>query len=486
MQYRTSAARVVAASASPIGVFFLRFVRTLILSRLLVPSEVGAAVVLLSLLAACELVMDVGLDRFVMIIDGEKRAQAVAAARQIGIVRAVILAALIAYFAPELCAVFGDRNLAGSAEWLALIPLIGSLKNWRLDQVQREYRYGPEAITRIASQCAAIAALVPGFILWHDHRLLVLSLVCESSTYVLLSHILVRREPTRRVDPSVRKAALAYSLPLMANGVCLMLIKQLDQITVSNFFGLTTLAIYSLGFNLAVTPTSPLQAIFQKIGLPTLSNVSEYPEKYRRMSLLFVLASALLAAGYALPVGLVLNYIVPLLYGQQYSLTAGFASFAMLSAYLRLCRGGPTIVLLQRGATASLAVGNMAAGIGAFAGLLAGFAFRRLDVVMAGFAMGDLASFATYLFLVRQQVPLNQTLRHCGFLTAGMIAAATMLWATSNLSLVQRSLVFVVGVIFIAFDATLICRDHLRQIGTWPPQRRYGAFRQVSEIAPKP
>lgn len=460
MRYQSSAARILAASLSPTGAFLLRFIRTLIISRLLIPGEVGAGVVLLSLLTACELVTDVGLDRFVMIIDGERRAEAVAAARQIGIVRAAILAALMASFAPELCAVFGDRGLAGSAEWLALIPLINSLKNWRLDQIQREYRYGPEALATVASASVGVAALVPGFVLWHDHRLVVLSLFCESVTYVFLSHMLVRREPTRRVDRSVRWAALTFSLPLMANGVCLMLIKQLDQITVANLFGLTALAVYSLGFNLAVAPTSPLQAICQKVGLPALAHAWKSPEDYRRTATLFVLASALLAAAYALPVGLVLTYAVPLLYGHQYHLTSEFAGLAMLSAYLRVCRGGPTMVLLQRGATGALAVGNMVAGIGAFAGLLAGLAFRRLDGVMAGFVLGDLASFVAQLLLVRRQVSFSLTVMRCGILTVGMVLAAATLWNVSDLTLVQRLVIFLGGMGCIAIDAASVWSDY--------------------------
>lgn len=485
MRYRTSAVRILAASVSPIGAFFLRFVRMLILSRLLMPNEVGAAIVLLSLLTACELVTDVGLDRFVMIIDGERQAQAVAAARQIGIVRAAILAMLIASFAPQLCAVFGDRSLAGSAEWLALIPVINSLKNWRLDQVQREYRYAPEAIATISSQCIAVVALIPGFMLWDDHRLLMLSLFGESCTYVVLSHLLVRHEPAGRVDRSVRRAALAYSLPLMANGVCLMLIKQLDQIVVANFLGLATLAVYSLGFNLAVTPTSPLQAICQKIGLPALGNAGGSPETYRRTSALLVLVIALMAACYALFAGLALDYAVPLLYGHQYRLTAGFASFALLSAYLRFCRAGPTMLLLQRGATGSLAIGNMVAGIGALAGLVAGLVFRRLDGIMAGFALGDLASLVTYLALVRRQVPLRLTLKHCGILTIGMIGAATVLWAGSDVGVGQRLLILAAGVGAIAIQAVLIWRDQSRRIAPWPTRRVRGGFAQVTEVIPE-
>lgn len=485
MKLRNSAGRLIAASVSPIGAFFLRFVRTLILSRLLMPSEVGATVLLLSILSASELITDVGLDRFVVITDGQTRAQAVAAARQIGIVRAVILAAIIVCFAPELSALFGARSLAGGAAWLGMVPLIYSLKNWRLDQIQQEYRYGPDAIATISGQFMALVALIPGFMLWHDHRLILLSLACEAGTYVVLSHILVGHEAVERVDSSVRRAALAYSLPLMANGICLMLIKQLDQIVVANFFDLTTLAVYALGFNLAVTPTSPLQAISQKIGLPVLGNARHTVDVYRRTSVLIIVGMTLVAAAYALLVGLALDYFVPLLYGDRYQLPAGFATFAMLSAYLRLCRGGPTMVLLQRGATRSLTVGNMAAAVGAFAGLFAGFVFRRLDAVMAGFAFGDLASFVVYLFVVRQHAPLGSTLKHCIIFTVITATAAAALWVLPDPSPAQRLLMLLVGMGAIAIDAVLMWHDHRFRpaIGPTPPPLK--VFKRVAGFVAK-
>ena len=328
-------------------------------------------------------------------------------------------------------------------------------------------------------------ALVPGFLLWHDHRVILLSLFSEAATYAVLSHVLVPHETVGRVDPSVRRAALAYSLPLMANGVCLMLIKQLDQIVVANFFGLTTLAVYALGFNLAVTPSSPLQAISQKIGLPLLGNTRASPERYRRTSTLIVLGMTLLAAAYALPVGLALDYAVPALYGRQYNLAPGFATFAMLSAYLRLCRSGPTMLLLQRGATGSLAVGNMVGGVGALGGLLGGFVFRRLDCVMAGFALGDLASFVTYLFLVRRDVPVDRTLKHCGFLTVGIAGAATVLWAVPDLGPMPRILILLAGTGAIAINSALIWGGYRGQFTTVPTARPAGVFNQVTGVAPE-
>ncbi len=420
----------------------------------------GAAVVLMSILTACELVTDVGLDRFVMIADRESRAQAVAAARQIAIVRAVILAMMIALFAPELSTAFGARELAGSAAWLGLVPLIVSFKNWRLDQIQQEYRYGPAALATLCSQFVGVMSVGLGFPLWHDYRLILLSLISEAITYVALSHLLIRHEPVPAVDRSVRRAALVYSLPLMVNGVCLMMIKQLDQVIVANLFDLATLAVYVLGLNLAVTPTSPIQVISQKIGLPFLSNARTDPDAFRRASALIVLGTAVLGAAYSLPVGLALDHIVPFLYGPHYHISAGFAAFAMLCAFLRFCRSGPTLILLHRGATRTLTAGNMAAGVGALAGLLAGLVSRRIEGVMAGFAFGDLVSFLMYLFLIRRHISLRSTLTHSTFLTLTIGAVAAVLWASAGSGSALRLWMLLIGAGAIGVDAALIWRNH--------------------------
>src|SRR5208282_1137108 len=67
MSLRRYATRLSAASLSPFGEFLLRFVRTMILSHLLSPGDLGAAVVLTSILTGCEVITDIGLDKFVMV-----------------------------------------------------------------------------------------------------------------------------------------------------------------------------------------------------------------------------------------------------------------------------------------------------------------------------------------------------------------------------------------------------------------------------------
>jgi O-antigen/teichoic acid export membrane protein len=452
-------------------VFALRFVRTIILSHILAPDNLGAAVALMTILAGCELITDVGLDRFVIVTSGEDRAQAVAVAQQISMGRAIFLAAAIAIFSPQLASVFGASEHLKGVAWLGLVPLIAGFRNWRLVQIQQDYRYGPDAFVTVCGQLAGVAVVFPAAIWFRDERAILVSLITEAVVHVTLSNILIRREPVASVDASMRKAVFRWGMPLMVNGVGLMVVKQMDQVIVANLFDLKTLALYALGLNLAITPTAPLQAIGQKIGLPFLGNARANPQLARQASLLALLAAACIAAAYALPVGLILGRLVPLLYGRQYHITEAFCALAMLDAFLRFSRGGPNLILLHLGLTSRLTVGNLVGGIGTAVGLALGVWSMRLEGVMIGLVVGDLVSLAFLIVLLRQHMPIAKAFIHISLLTLIVGAAAAVIWAGGDLSIAQRVAVFIVGGVLIGIDTIVIFLQVGRDFFPWAGRR---------------
>jgi O-antigen/teichoic acid export membrane protein len=452
MSLKLGITRLSIASVSPLCMFSLRFVRTIILSHMLAPNNLGAAIALMTILAGCEMITDVGLDRFVIVNAGKDRAQAVAVAQQIALGRAVVLAGAIAIFSHQLAGLFGASDYLKGVAWLGLVPLIFAFRNWRLIQIQQDYRYGPEALTTVCGQVAGVALVFPAALWLRDERAMLVSLLGEAVVHVTLSNILIRREHVAHVDAAMRKAVFKWGLPLMINGVGLMAVKQLDQVFVANLFDLKTLALYVLGINLAITPTAPLGVIGQKIGLPFLGNAKRSPQA----ALLAMLITACIAAAYALPVGLLLDQLVPLLYGHQYQVTEAFCALAMVDAFLRFCRVGPNLILLHHGLTSRLTVGNMLAGIGTLIGAGLGYWSGRLEAMMVGLVVGDFVSLVLLLALLRQHLSVARAMFHTGVLAATVGAAAVAIWASGDLSIGERVLVFVVGGTVICLDAAVV------------------------------
>jgi O-antigen/teichoic acid export membrane protein len=454
-------ARISGASVSPILEFSCRFARTVILSHLLAPHDVGVVIALVTIYSGFELVTDVGLGQFVIIQARQNPAQSVAVVQRIGIARGILLAVIIVALAPWLATLFGASGHAASIRWLGAVPLIRCLQNWRIVQIQSEYKYGPQAIANIAAQIGAIIAVVVAALRFQDERAILASLIVEAALYAALSRLLLPRERISTVDPAVRRAALAYGLPLMANGVGLLIVAQLDRVIVANLFDLATLALYSLTLNLVLVSLSPLGQVANSLGLPFLGRWRGDPAESRQAALIVFLGMLVAASVYAVGVGLFLDLVVPLIYGPHYVVTPAFQALAAVVAFLRFCRIAVNLVLLTHSRTKLLTVGNLAAIFGLISGFLLATWTGRVEAVLFGVLIGDLISLIVLSAFASRHFPMGAALAHSGLLAVPVGLAALGSLEAGGAGFGARSLMLTVALVVIGLDSAIVYRRHL-------------------------
>jgi O-antigen/teichoic acid export membrane protein len=459
---RRYAGIVSAASVSPIVLFSSRFVRTVILSHLLEPSDLGAAVALSTIFGTCEMLADVGLDQFVMVKIGADRAQAVAAVRQIGIVRGAVLGLAILIMAPIIAELFGAQHHLSSIRWLALVPLLAGLRNWRTVQVQNEYRYGPQSISVGVSSLAGLAVVFPAARWFHDERAMLASLIIEAGLFALVSHLVLRAERVGRVDRAVRREALNFGLPLIANGIGLVALSQADRIMVSDLFGLEMLASYSLIVGLAVVPISVISTILTKILMAFVARSRSDGSQPSAPMFLVCWLPLVVAALYALAVGSTLDFAVPLVYGSRYQVTAELHALVTLMVFSRICRIGPTAVLLGYGQTRRVTLANLSTAAGLAAGFVCAVYLRRVEAVVSGLLLGDLIALLSMLYLAGAYLPMPTIRRHLALLVlpAGLAVAAACTDAGSKPEL--RLAIVAAGLAIIGAEVLIVFRGRLR------------------------
>jgi hypothetical protein len=183
-----------------------------------------------------------------------------------------------------------------------------------------------------------------------------------------------------------------------------------------------------------------------------------------------MLSAAWMAAAYALPVGLLLDQLVPLLYGHQYQVSEAFCALAMFDAFLRFCRGGPNLILLHHGLTSRLTLGNLVAGIGTTVGLGLGYWTGRLEAVVVGLVVGDFISLVVLLALLRRHLALGKALFHIGVLMVTLGTAAITIWASNDLGLGMRLLIFALGAVVFCLDAAVVFMQVGREFLPRSPQ----------------
>ena len=455
------------ASVSPFIDFSCRFVRTVILSHILSPVSLGAAIALSAIIGTCEVLADVGISQFVVVSTGSDRAQAVAAAREIGIIRGTLLALFIVAFAPILADVFGAQGHVESIRWLGVIPLLSGFRNWRTTQVQAEYRYLPEAITSCASSFAALAVVIPAAAWFHDERTILVSLVVEAGVRSIVSHMVLKPERVRAVDPKIRRAALTFGLPLMVNGIGLVILSQVDRMIVSNLFGLETLASYSLAIGIAVVPISVIASVMNRVLMAYILRSKSNSTNAHAADFVTAWTPIAVGACYALAIGAVLDFAIPAVYGSQYHVNPGVHALITILVFVRLCRMGVTVLLISTGRTRQMTAANLTAGAGLAIGLILGILFQRLEDVVFGVVLGDIFSFISMLFFLQSRIQLKSTLHHLStlFLSASLAAAGA--YAQPGIVLETRTLIFVAGTLLVCIDVVMVYRRYLKKLLSW-------------------
>ncbi len=450
--------RLSLGAIAPFVVFASRFGRSIILSRALPPGAYGVVVAVTTIYTILDMI-DIGLDRFVMINTGHKRAAAVLAAQQIAFARGLLAMAVIAVFAPALGAIFGAGSHVELLRWLAPLPVVRSLANLRVKQVLQEYRNRPEMLAAIASQIAALLVLFPALALFEDERAILVSLYADSIVYVGVTWLVLPREKVSCMDPTLRREALIYGLPLIVNGVGLLVVSQADKLLIGNLFGLETLALYSLVVNLALMPLSPLGAVLQNLSIAFLAERKDFVGSSSR-SFIVSWMFLVVASAYAACVAILLDVFVLFFYGARYVASPEVKVLLALLAFMRFARQGPTAVLLVTGGTSWLAAANLVAGLGLAIGYAFGLLADNLPAVLAGIVAGDAIATVFIFFPIRRRLPTKATIVHSILLVLPVAATCALALSSGGGSLWMRGLILLLAMLLVGLDLVVGLRVH--------------------------
>jgi len=393
-------ARLSLAVVAPLVGFSCRFLRTIVLSHFLAPGELGVAIAITVVIATSELISEVGLSHVVLVRSGPEARQFLAAAHVLQLVRGITISTILALLCVPISLLFGIPQLWKSFLVAALIPLIRSFYHLGVHQVQREYDYRPYAVSvGISSLAALCVALV--LVLWiPDHRIILVSLACETFLLVTLSHLLSPIRYECRASAGTAREVLKYGLPLTANGLALALISQADRILVAGTLGVETLAVYAVVVGLAQTPISPVFEIFGTLGMSMMVRSKASPDKQLASFAWLMWLFSLLAFTYAAFVGLTLDLLAPLIYGPHYAVPQTWRVFITLTVFLATYRGAHTVLLLTQGHTGKLAIANATVGLGVLAAALAVRVYPAPEAILAGKLFGDTISIAVFHWAV--------------------------------------------------------------------------------------
>jgi len=431
---------------------------------MLAPEEFGTAVAISVVLGLAELVTDVALDRFVMV---NSSPNALSAAHVLVVVRGVLIALGLVALAPAAAKLFGVPQFTGSFALAAIVPLVQGFNHLSVKRMRLDFGYGPESISQLASNLAAIVSLWVAVIVLHDHRAIVFSFATESFVYMILSHILAGAPYRLGTTKSTLHEALSFGLPLTFNGIGLAVISQLDRVLAGYWFGVETLATYAVILSMSVAPASAILAMFSPLGLSYFlsdENASSTVfEKYRLLAFFFSTLSLL----YVFFVVLTLDVLIPIIFGRAFSINPTVHVIIAAIVCLRLQRNGaPTTLLLAAGRTGQLALLNLSTGFGLIIAVAMLFTRPTLESMLLGILIGDVVAFVLFFGVAyrrtaprRSEIVIDLAIAF----VAPMLIVAALAWNPAH-TWKARSLLFGIGLFAVCMQ--IAAQTYI--YGRWP------------------
>jgi O-antigen/teichoic acid export membrane protein len=297
----TMAARLKVGAAWLAGarliVNLLGIITTLVMARLLTPEDFGIVAIGTSIFAIVTAVTELSLANAI-IHHPEPTDDHFNSAFTLGLVRAALIACMVAMLAWPIASFYGDLRLFGVLLAVAFGTLLTGLANPKVILFQRALDFRFEFLNVTSQRLATMIISVTGAIIFQNYWAMIIGNLSAQIVLVVISYTKMPFWP--KVSFRKAKDLLSFSIWLTASQVITTINWRLDQLFIGHILGRPLLGAYSLGDTLAQLPTREITAPISQTLFPAFSRMSG---DKRRLLLAYQRAQATLSM-LAFPVGL--------------------------------------------------------------------------------------------------------------------------------------------------------------------------------------
>ena len=377
--------------------------------------------------------------------------------------RGLLLCLLFATCAYPASRLFDEPRLTGVMGALGFSMLLGGLTNPRLIMLQRKLIFWQEFVLSVSQKLTGFVAAVAIAMIYQSYWALVIGTLVTQATNVIISYLVLPFRP--RITFQHIPEFFSFSAWLMAGQIVNTLNWRFDDLLVGKMLGGTALGYYSVGSNLAMTPTREATAPLVQTIYPGFSSIRDNPA---RLAAAYQRVQALVAA-IALPAGIgvavVADPLVRLALGAKWapiifiiqSLASVFAlqTLGSLVQPLGMAKGETRLLFIRDTQMLCLRVPVMIAGL-----MLAGLQGVIIGRVFTGLFSAFVNMILVQRFIgvtVLKQLSVNmRALTSIAVMAAGVSLASSHLPHTTDKIMLAQQLA-----ILVTLGAVLYCGSTL-------------------------
>ena len=336
----------------------LLLARNLIVARMIPVADYGVASTFAVAMAVVEMASALGLQQQIVQSKQGDDPHFQAALQGFQLLRGVISAVVLFAIAGPMARFMGIPEVIWAYQLLALVPVLNALVHFDIHRLNRQRVFWPMLLTGALPALASVLALWPLAQWFGDWRVMLYAIVVQAVLGAAVSHLVATRPYKLAFDPAIIKQSLRFGWPLLANGVLLFLVFNAEKLILGRTLGMETLAIFSMGLTLTLTPTLVLAKSVTNFFLPPLSSATT-KARFEDIAIVVFQIHILFAGVFVLGAATLGPWLITGLLGAKYTPLISLLVWLAILQALRIFKGGPSTVALARGQTENAMVANV-------------------------------------------------------------------------------------------------------------------------------
>jgi O-antigen/teichoic acid export membrane protein len=295
-----------------------RFVRNLILTRLLAPSAFGAMALVTSASAVVGALTEIGARQAVIQNPRGGEKEYLDEAWWLGVWRSFGTYLIICAMAPFIAHYYGMADLTPLLRVALLGYLFDGMMSPRSALAQRHMRFGRWAvISNGGAICGVVLTVVLSFIL-RDVWALAIGMASEYAFRFMLSYILYPGLPSLRWSSRARRELYSYSKQAMGLSFLNLIFSRTDIIVLAKLYSSAELGVYAMGIALIGTPATFVMNLLAQTLFPAFAKVQHEKDRINKILIEVTSWLILIALPGAVAVYLCGPSLLSTAYGKRY------------------------------------------------------------------------------------------------------------------------------------------------------------------------
>jgi O-antigen/teichoic acid export membrane protein len=337
----------------------LLLIRNLLVARLLSPNDYGIASTFAIAMSIVEMMSYLGLQQLIVVDKDGDDPHVQAAMQGFQVIRGLFSTIVMYLIARPYAAFLGISEVTWAYQLLSVVPLMNGFQHFDQHRLKRHLNFTPSIITGAVPALVALMTLWPIAVIYSDYRIMLVSLLIQAASMVILSYLTAERRYRLAFDPAIIRRSMVFGWPLLLNGVLLFGIFNGEKLIVGRELGIASLAIFSMGFTLTLTPTLVMANSIQSFFLPQLSAARDRPADFQLIGRVTMEAGLIVAVVLVLGTALIGGPVVGYLLGPKYfDMLPIMVPLAVMQA-VRVAKTGSSVIALAKGQPGNAIAANL-------------------------------------------------------------------------------------------------------------------------------